>query len=417
MTQHSSMSHPSAHPVVLPSPKVPTESPAKSPAESQNQSKSPQPADNTSSPSRLKVLHVINGEYYSGAERVQDLLASQLPAFGVDVTLACVKPRLFPEKRFSDAPLVHVPMRNSFDILAANALCKLVKQEQFDMIHAHTPRTVLLASQASWRTGVPYVYHVHSPTSADSTRSIRNWINAKVERWSLKRVRQLITVSSSLAEHMQAEGFSPEQIVVVRNGVACQQKLRNSQPPSCEWVIGTVALFRPRKGLEVLIEALALLRQKDLPVKLRCVGGFETAEYQQEILTQVKRLNLASCIEWTGFVRDVENQLTRMDLFALPSLFGEGLPMVILEAMAAGVPVVATRVQGAPEAIVSGRDGLLCEPKSAESLASAIESVITGNVDWQQLRSNALARQRAEFSDVAMAKGVAESYRKVMAKL
>jgi glycosyltransferase involved in cell wall biosynthesis len=366
---------------------------------------------------RLKVLHVINGEHYSGAERVQDLLAGRLPEFGVDVTLACVKPKLFPEKRFSNAPLVRIPMRNAFDILAAGTLAKFVESEKFDIIHAHTPRTVLLASQAAWRTGVPYVYHVHSPTRADSTRAIRNWINAKVERWSLKRVSELVTVSGSLAAHMELEGFDRDIISTVRNGVACQQTVRDPIAPTGEWTIGTVALFRPRKGLEVLIDAVAALRKKNLPVKLRCIGGFETPDYQEEILARVKQHGLEDAVAWTGFVSDVESQLKKLDLFVLPSLFGEGLPMVILESMAAGVPVVATKVQGVPEAIESGREGLLCEPNSSTSLSAAIAAVIAADVDWKSLRDNALTRQRAEFSDIAMARGVASVYRKVLARV
>ena len=74
-------------------------------------------------------------------------------------------------------------------------------------------------------------------------------------------------------------------------------------------------------------------------------------------------------ITWTGFTRDVLDELRQMDLFVLPSLFGEGLPMVVLEAMAAGVPVVATRVAGIPEAIRPGQDGVLVEPGDAEDLA------------------------------------------------
>jgi glycosyltransferase involved in cell wall biosynthesis len=103
-----------------------------------------------------------------------------------------------------------------------------------------------------------------------------------------------------------------------------------------------------------------------------------------------------------------------MDLFVLPSLFGEGLPMVILEAMAAGVPVIATRVEGAPEAVRNELEGLLVEPGHPQELADAVTRVIDGHVDWLDLREAAHRRQARYFSDRSMAEGVANVYRKVL---
>jgi len=112
--------------------------------------------------------------------------------------------------------------------------------------------------------------------------------------------------------------------------------------------------------------------------------------------------------------RDVTEELRQMDLLVLPSLFGEGLPMVVLEAMAAGVPVVATRVAGIPEAIRHGRDGVLAAPGNAEELARAIADVIGGHYDWSALRKSAFARHAQHFSDRAMAAGVAAVYRELL---
>jgi glycosyltransferase involved in cell wall biosynthesis len=125
-------------------------------------------------------------------------------------------------------------------------------------------------------------------------------------------------------------------------------------------------------------------------------------------------LQVAEQITWTGFVSDVPAELARCDLFILPSLFGEGLPMVVLEAMAAGVPVVGTRVEGIPEAIRDGQEGLLAEPSDPADLARAIGRIVRGEVDWRRLREHGMARHGERFSDRSMAEGVAAVYRRVI---
>lgn len=362
------------------------------------------------------VLHVINGEHYSGAERVQDLLAGRLPECGFQVGLACVKPDKFPELRQTrSAPLYEVPMRGRFDLRPVWRLVRIIRREGYDLVHAHTPRTVLLAALASLICGVPLVYHFHSPTSRDSTRRWQNTINALIERISLIWASGLIAVSHSLGRHVRRQGFSARAVSVVPNGVP-RRRPRAVRPASqSDWTLGTVALFRPRKGLEVLLEALAILKGQGLPVRLRAVGTFETPEYEREIKDQARRLGVLQDIQWTGFTRDVDGQLAQMDIFVLPSLFGEGLPMVVLEAMAAGVPVVATRVEGTPEAIRDGRDGLIAEPSDPHDLARVIARVISGQFSWHALRESALERHAESFSDRSMAAGVAEVYRRVLA--
>ena len=98
----------------------------------------------------------------------------------------------------------------------------------------------------------------------------------------------------------------------------------------------------------------------------------------------------------------------------LPSLFGEGLPMVVLEAMAAAVPVIATRVEGTPEAVRHGVEGLLAEPRDAESLAEQIESLVSGRYDWETMAEAAAARHCEHFSDITMARATANMYRQLL---
>jgi glycosyltransferase involved in cell wall biosynthesis len=103
-----------------------------------------------------------------------------------------------------------------------------------------------------------------------------------------------------------------------------------------------------------------------------------------------------------------------MDLFVLPSLFGEGLPMVVLEAMSAGLPVVASAVSGVPEAVRDGVEGLLVEPGNSAALAAAVGRFVSREVSWNKLGSGALLRHAECFSDLRMAADVARVYDSVL---
>ncbi|MEM9659047.1 MAG: glycosyltransferase [Planctomycetota bacterium] len=361
-----------------------------------------------------RVLHVVNGEHFSGAERVQDLLAGYLPACGYEVAFACVKADRFPEARqHRGAALYEVPMRWKFDGLAARRVAQLVRAEQYELIHAHTPRSLLIGGLAAKRTSTPLIYHVHSPAGRDSTRVLQNRFNVWTERTYARRSAQLIAVSPSVRNYMIDQGFDPNHVSCVANGVP-----RLATPPRyaapTTWTLGMAALFRPRKGVEILLEALAAARSTGIDVRLRAIGPFESTSYRRDTLRLVDRLALEEAIDWTGFVHDVPAELAKIDALALPSLFGEGLPMVVLEAMAAGVPVIASHVEGVPEAIRHRQDGLLVEPSSVSQLAYAIEELASGSFNYSAMSANAQRRHAARFSAEVMARGVADVYDRIL---
>ncbi len=362
-----------------------------------------------------RVLHVINGEHYAGAERVQDLLALQLPEFGYAVGFACTRLDKFAAARAAQqAPLYAATMRHKFDLRPAWHLARVIRDEGYELVHSHTARSALIGSLAAKLAGVPLVHHLHSPAARDTTRYWNNRINALVERLALRRAAALVSVSQSLANYAQTAGFPTEHLQVVTNGVPAVGPLVERQVPGPLWTLGTVALFRPRKGLEVLLDAMARLVTAGCDMQLRAVGTFETEAYRREIMARVERLQLASRIEWRGFRRDVTPELQAMDLFVLPSLFGEGMPMVILEAMAAGVPVAATRVEGVPEIIRDQIDGVLADANDAASLSAAIRHVIDGGCSWSRLRETAHQRHAEQFSARRMAERLARIYDRVL---
>jgi glycosyltransferase involved in cell wall biosynthesis len=366
-----------------------------------------------------RALHLINGEHYSGAEKVQDLLAQRLPELGVDVGFGCVKPDRFPEMRTAqDAPLYDVAMRFKVDLRPARKLASLLFREKYDILHTHTPRAAMVGRLAAVMAGVPMVHHFHGQTSTEMTQRFKGWMNALTERISLTRVAGIIAVSDSLARYVADQGIDESIIRVIPNGVPIQStELPPRKTPTNEWTIGTIALFRQRKGLEILLEAIARLQQTGTAnVRLRIVGGFETPEYEAEVHRRVAELGIESQVDWIGFTQNVTRELKRMDISVLPSVLPEGLPMVIIESMAAGVPVVGTRVDGVTDVIRDGIDGVLAEPGSAEDMATALSCIIAGDVSWSDIRRAAHTRQAERYSDRSMAQGVADLYREILNK-
>jgi glycosyltransferase involved in cell wall biosynthesis len=358
-----------------------------------------------------RVLHIINGEDYAGAERVQDLLAANLPQYGYQVDFVCIKRGLFAERRHCrSAGLLEMPAATPFGLAVSWRLAQRVRCQDYSLVHAHTPRSAIVAHWVARWTSRPFVYHVHSPASRDSTRPLQNWLNCRAERYFLSSAARLITVSGSLALHMAQLGYDERRIHVVPNGVNSGAEPPERRRSGNAWTLGMVALFRPRKGVEVLLQGLRRMVDAGVDVRLRAIGGFQSSAYETEVHTLTARLGLSERVEWTGFCSDVRAELARLDVLVLPSLFGEGLPMVVLEAMAAGVPVVASRVEGVPEAVRDGVDGLLVPPGDPTALAARLTSLICGSVDCESLRRSARQRQVARFSDTSMARNVARIY-------
>ena len=367
----------------------------------------------------LRILQLINGEHFSGAERVQQLLGKCFGEFSVEADFAMLKPGKF--RKLCDLPanrLHDFPMKSRWDRRIVGSLANFTYQREIDLLHAHTPRTAMVAAKVAAKTKLPWIYHVHSPTVRDSDRRVLNWINGAVERMSLRSCNALITVSQSLRDEMLRRGTPLNKIFVVPNGVKPQipistgERMRNAA-----WRLGVVALFRPRKGLEILLDAfeeLCRISNHSERLELEVIGSFETPQYERAILAQIERLECREKIHLRGFVRDVPERMRQLDWLVLPSTFGEGMPMVVLEAMACGVPVVATSVEGTPEVIRNGVDGWLAKPGCIDSLASALLQATSDRGSWSQCSIAAAKRQAEKFSDTAMTAATADVYAEIV---
>lgn len=365
----------------------------------------------------VRVLHVINGEHYSGGERVQDILGQTLPSYGYDVGFACLKPDLFPKVyRSKTCPIYSLPMKHRADFSPLQQLRKVIREQGYKLIHSHMPRTAPLSRLASFLENVPMVHHIHCPTLYDSPYPIKNLISATLERLSLICIARIIPCSEGMKLYARSVGISENRISVVLNGIPQLGPLEDRPDPTNEWVFGIAALFRPRKGLEYLLKAMENLKNKGYRFRFRAIGDFMSEEYHREIDQLVQQLGIMELIDWIGFKEDVPRELKKLDFFVLPSTGGEGLPIAILEGMAAGLPIITTEIAGSKEVIRDGLDGYLCQPESVESLTVCFEKMMSSTDNWKVLRKNAYRRQKDHFSDHSMTAGVARVYQSILNK-
>jgi glycosyltransferase involved in cell wall biosynthesis len=245
-----------------------------------------------------------------------------------------------------------------------------------------------------------------------------NHVNNLVEKWSLRNCTKLITVSRSLRREFLKRGFDRERLVCIPNGVPELPPIDAlARVENTTWRLGMIALFRPRKGLEVLLEALTLLPVSAPEIEVEIIGGFETPEYEQAMRSLVTKFSLQSKVRFTGFTKDIGSRIANLDGLVLPSLYGEGMPMVVLEALAAAVPVIATKVEGTPEVVRDGQEGVLAEPRDPNSLSLAIQRFTQDRIAWAKMSGQAVGRHREKYSDRHMAETTGLVYRRILANL
>lgn len=366
---------------------------------------------------RLRVLHIINGQYYAGAERVQDLLAQHLPASGCDVGFACVKADEYPQQRqCREVPLARTPLSHPWNVREVDQIVRIFQADQYDIVHSHTPRSAWAASRVAKTIGCPFVHTMHDVSLGQPSNLVRTALN----RYTISRLRQadFVTTVSSATQDLADKLQIGKQRRTILNGVAAASPgFKRSGP--CEsnvdgsWNLGTVALIRPCKGIEVLIRAVATLRDRGCQAKATIVGTFYTPPYEREVRQLAQRLGVSQLIDFAGFSDNVPAHLRGFDLFVMPSIGPEGLPMVMLEAMAHSLPTIGSSVPGIADVIKPGIDGMLFPAGDDRALADLVEGFIAEDLHWLPMSQSARDRHANEFSVQRMASEYAQVYREL----
>jgi glycosyltransferase involved in cell wall biosynthesis len=332
------------------------------------------------------VLHLINTGGPGGGETVYvNLVRSLEPRRWRSFAVVPNHEWMFDQLvEMGIEPIIHRD-RMRFDPGYVLGLVRLVRRHRIDLIHSHFFGPSVIASLVGWICGVPVLSTLHGPGDLHPRESL---LRAKVAL--LNRVaRRIVLVSEPLRGFfVEQGGIDPARTAVVPNGIGpeffaaapdgrfrAELGVRDG-----EFLVGSVGNLRRAKGFDVLLRAAALLRGRGFRF---VVVGQAQGELFDELLALRRELGLDDEFAFAGFRDDVHRATADFDLYAISSL-KEGFSLSTVQAMAAGIPVVATRC-GGPEMILDdGRTGVLVDPGSPEALADAI----------LRLRDDAAARAR-----------------------
>lgn len=306
--------------------------------------------------------------------------------------------------------------RFRFDRAVIKQLRDIVARRAPDVIQTHMIKSHFLVKFSGLGKRYPWIAYHHGYTSTDLKMQFYNQLN----RWSLPSADLVIAVCGEFAKQLAAAGVQRDRIRVSHNSVKPPRIISSDEKLSLrerfgiagdERVVLAVGRLSREKGHADLIESIALLRaaEPDLKFKLLIVGeGPEQANLSRAVTER----NIDSHVVFAGHVGDVAPFYAIADVLALPS-HSEGSPNVLLEAMAAGLPVVATSVGGVPEIATSEVNALLVPPRDPSAFAEALRRVLTELELARTLKSNAIARA-SEFSPESHAQSLIEIYEELI---
>lgn len=330
-----------------------------------------------------KILHIIGGGEIGGAElHVLTLLN------GIDRTrflphLVCLTHGPFAAlARECNIPTRTQPMRFPLDLTPLPSIIRWARQKEITLVHTHGSRANLLGRLGSRWLGLPSLTTVHSSLAHDYLSPWSARIALGLDRLTLPLTSGIITVSDYLAKEVALRGGG--NLKTIYNG---QAPISFDDPSSSRYqfrltwgipqdalILGTIGRLHPTKGHTYLIQAATQLRLKFPNLHLLIIGE---GPLRQDLELELKQ----SCIPHTltGYLPKAYEALPAMDLFVLPSV-SEGMGLVLLEAMQAGVPIVASAVGGIPEVVRAGKDGLLVSSGDVAGFSDACAKII-GNPD------------------------------------
>jgi glycosyltransferase involved in cell wall biosynthesis len=349
--------------------------------------------------------HLAYGEAIHGAGRMMIEMTMGFSPDAVRVTSCVLREGGTLGKKLHEQG---VPLRfldaHRYSPLPVMTLTRIIREQKIDVIHVTDYQAATLGRLAAKLTGIPAIVHVRSHHS-EFQRVPYPWYMERVNKGLASGTARAIANSESLRQFaIEMMGFAPDQVVTIHNPVSRftmpevtkeqVAKLREEYAiPEGTPVIGSVTRFYTSKGMCYLINAFAKVRAAIPNARLLLVGDGPLAA---ELRRQASALELGDSVIFAGFRHDAPAHLPLFTIAAVPSL-EEGIGNVAIEAIAAGVPVVASRTGGLPEVVREGKSGLLVVPADSAQLATLLIRVLMSPGLLYQLRAGCRA-EASRFS-------------------
>jgi glycosyltransferase involved in cell wall biosynthesis len=368
----------------------------------------------------LRILHVLDSGGLYGAEVVVLELATEQHRLGHRPAIVSIGTPKSDEKpiereaRQRQIEVFPVRMAAGFNLLGMRRLVKLAREQSADVMHAHGYKPDILLGfvpRRLRRGALVTTIHGYTHTGGLNRMAVYGWL----DRRALGRMDGVVLVHDGMRAVQGLDRLHDPRWRVIENGIPVNPAAvpRSALDPrllafcGARPVVGAVGRLSREKGFDVLLDAFAAAVRDGLEARLVIMGeGPERAALE----AAVAQRGLGHRVQLPGFVADAPSYLPLFDVLVLPSR-SEGLPMTLLEALRAEVPVVATRVGGVPAVLDEGRRGLLVPPGDARALADGIRMLVCDRV---QASAMAAAGRRAvaeHFTSARMAERYVALYR------
>jgi glycosyltransferase involved in cell wall biosynthesis len=375
---------------------------------------------------RVRLMKVVPTLLCGGTESQVMTLCRVLDPSRFDVEFACLRRwgQFVKELEDRQIPLTEYPIGSFYSVTALAQQAKFarhLRRRGTQIVHAYSFYGNVFALPPARMAGTPAVIA--------SIRDLGLYLTPMqrlVQRHVCRLADRVVVNAEAVKDWLVREGYDPAKIVVIHNGVDLSRFSAPREPgriatelglPAETPLVAVVSRLTRMKGLEQFIEAAAVVSRQAPSARFLIVG--ETPPHDASYLDQLKslagRLHIAERVIFTGLRSDVPALLASVAVAAMPSL-NEALSNALLEAMAAGAPVVATRVGGTPEALADGETGLLVPPADVPALAAAITQLL--ETPLLGARLGRAARQAIEdrFSIARMAMSTQLLYRELLTR-
>ena len=314
-------------------------------------------------------------------------------------------------------PWLKHPVRPLQDLIALFRLASLLKREKIQLVHTHSSKAGILGRWAAGMVGVPVVVHtVHGwgfhPRQAAPVR----WLYQALERLCAPKTDRLIAVSDENRQYGLSNSIGhAEQYRVIHSGIEAKDfkvsgarvlEIRRQMGVGKRPVVLVLSNFKKQKSPFDVVEVMARLKAK-VPNAILVWAG--DGPLRPAVEREIAQRGLGGSFKILGWATDVAALLAASDCLLLTSLY-EGLPRVVLQAMAAGKPVVATRVSGTPEAVTPGVTGFLREPGDAEGMAQDLARILMNPGLARRLGANGRKGLRGSFQIREMLRQIEQLY-------